>query len=203
VRSGASGLCGAIGVLAACFWSGSAFAQGAAESATAHASEAPPPPSHRAGLGLLVGAGLHTGLSLGARGGIGDFGAEVTAGYEPLFAFWDGSAGASDRKLDLGSSAQFGGELYVTPWHPSKSAAVGLKGGYRYNTVLEHGFALAITFLATLSPHVALEGLAGTQIFPGAEPRLRRQLSIPATGDIAYGSHRQYFEYGFELIWYP
>lgn len=164
---------------------------------------APRPPSSRSGVGWVLAGGLHTGLSLGARLGLGDVGVELSGGYQPLFALWDGSADARDRHLDLGSSAQFGGELYVTPWHPSKKAAVGLKGGYRYNTVLHHGFAVAITYLATLSPRLAFEGLAGTQIFPGAESRLRRSIGVPGDGDIFYASHRQYFEYGFELIWYP
>ena len=152
---------------------------------------------------MLAAAGLHTGLALGARLGLGDVGLEVTGGYQLLYAVWDRGGTGQDRHVDLGSSAQVGSELYVTPWHPNATSAIGLKAGYRYNTALEHGFAVAITFLATLSPHVALEGLAGVQAFPGAEGRLRRKLGVPNEADVAFSSQLQFFEYGFELIWYP
>ncbi len=197
-------------------WAPRGFAQGVPDSRETSTSPSPRPqsaesepvaessnpPSNRGGVGLVLAGGLHTGLSLGARLGLGDVGVELSGGYQPLFALWKSNAGR-DGHLDLGSSAQFGGELYVTPWHPSKKSAVGLKGGYRYNTVLHHGFAVAITYLATLSPRLAFEGLAGAQIFPGAESRLRQSLGIPGSGDLVYASHLQYFEYGFELIWYP
>lgn len=153
-------------------------------------------------MGLLVAGGFHTGLSLGARLGLGDVGLELTGGYQPLFAIWKG-AGESSAHVDLGSSAQLGSELYVTPWHPNQKSAVGLKAGHRYNTVLHHGFAAAITYLVALSPRLAFEGLAGTQVFPGAESRLRQSVGVASGGDVVYGSHLQFFEYGFELIWYP
>jgi hypothetical protein len=183
------------GLLLACsFWGSRASAQ------------AEPPPrstTNRPGVGLLAAAGLHSGFGLGARLGLGDVGVEVTGGYQLLYAFWDGSDGAKGRTIDLGSSVQLGTEAYFTPWHPGKTSAIGLKAGYRYNSVLKNGFAAAITFLATLSPHLAFEGLAGTQIFPGGERRLRRELDLPQGADIVYGAHAQFFEYGFELIWYP
>jgi hypothetical protein len=169
----------------------------------AAAETAAPSAARRAGIGLLAAAGLHSGFGLGARLGVGDVGLELTGGYQLLYAVWDGRGGAQDRKIDLGSSAQFGSELYFTPWHPGKTSAVGLKSGYRYNSVLEHGFAVAIAFLATLSPHLAFEGLAGAQVFPGSEGRLRRKLELPNDADIVYGSQTQFFEYGFQLIWYP
>jgi len=159
-----------------------------------------PTPVNRPGIGLLAAAGLHSGFGLGARLGLGDLGLELAGGYQLLYAI---SGSTEDRKFDFGSSAQFGSELYFTPWHPTAKSAVGMKAGYRYNTVLEHGFAVAVTFLATLSPHLAFEGLAGAQVFPGSEGRLRRALDIPNGSDIVYGSQAQFFEYGFELIWYP
>jgi len=162
-------------------------------------------PTHRPGVGLLAGAGLHTGLALGARVGVGDLGVELTGGYQLLFAATDRDLGSDERSdVKFGSSAQFGAELYWTPWHPLESSAIGLKAGYRYSTVLEHGYALAVTFLVTLSRSVALEVLAGTQIYPGSNPRLRRNLGFAADQDLLfYNSGHQYFEYGFEFIWYP
>jgi len=157
-------------------------------------------PSHRPGVGFLIGAGLHTGLALGARAGVGDFGVELTGGYQLLIAAHDDFNGSS---FDAGSSAQFGSELYWTPWHPLESSAIGLKAGYRYNTVLEHGFAFAISFLVSLSSHIALEGLAGMQIFPGSGDRLKRELGIPRSSDLGYSSSYQFYEYGFDFIWYP
>jgi len=189
------------GLLLGCFWSGTALAQGAPEGAGAREPVKTPEsaPVNRPGVGLLAAAGLHSGFGLGARLGLGDLGVELTGGYQLLYAV---TGSADNRKFDFGSSAQFGSELYYTPWHPTPKSAVGAKAGYRYNTVLDHGFGAAITFLATLSPHFAFEGLAGCQVFPGAEDRLRRKLDI-TRGDVAYGSNLQFFEYGFELIWYP
>jgi hypothetical protein len=126
-----------------------------------------------------------------ARPGVG---LEVLGGYQPLIAI-------TQPSIELGSSAQLATELYVTPWHPRPSSAIGLKAGYRYNTLLEHGFSVAITYLASLSETLAVEGLAGASIFPGSESRLRRRLGV--SEDIIYGSSAQYYEYGLELIWYP
>jgi hypothetical protein len=151
---------------------------------------------------LLAAAGLHTGLALGARFGLGDLGIEITGGYQLLLALWRDPID-DDLEGAAGSSAQFGGEVYYTPWHPLESSAIGLKAGYRYNTILEHGFAVAITFLGTLSEHLAIEGLAGFQIFPDSGGRLRRHLDVPSNADMSYSSSYQFFEYGFELIWYP
>jgi hypothetical protein len=160
--------------------------------------------AHRPGFGLLLGLGLHTGLALGARSGFGDFGVELTGGYQLLFSIApDGEAGIARDELNAGSSAQFGTELYWTPWHPLPTTAIGLKSGYRYNTVLHHGFAVAITFLISLSDSIALEGLAGAQIFPGSGDRLRRHFDLPPGADLGYSSSYQFFEYGFEFIWYP
>jgi hypothetical protein len=150
--------------------------------------------SARPGVGLVAALGLHTGAALGARVGLGDVGLEVLGGYQPLIAI-------TQPSIELGSSAQLATELYVTPWHPRPSSAIGLKAGYRYNTLLEHGFSVAITYLASLSETLAVEGLAGASIFPGSESRLRRRLGV--SEDIIYGSSAQYYEYGLELIWYP
>lgn len=167
-------------------WSSGAQAQ------TAHSESYA---SARPGVGLVGALGLHTGAALGARFGLGDVGLEVLGGYQPLIAI------TRTSHIELGSSAQLATELYVTPWHPRPSSAIGLKGGYRYNTVLEHGFSVAITYLASLSERLAVEGLAGASIFPSSESRLRRELGV--SGDITYGSSAQYYEYGLELIWYP
>jgi len=168
------------------------------------ADTAPPPkqhPSARPGVGLVGAAGLHTGLALGVRLGLGDVGVELAGGYQLLLAISDD--GGLDWDVDAGSSAQGSAELYVTPWHPLPTAAIGLKGGYRYNSVLHHGFSVAVTFLADLSDHLALEGLAGGSFFPGSEDRLRDELGLSPGADFAYSSSAQFFEYGFELIWYP
>jgi hypothetical protein len=159
-------------------------------------------PSARPGVGLVFAGGLHTGLALGVRLGLGDVGVELAGGYQLLLAISD-DIDTGDRDVDAGSSAQGSAELYVTPWHPLEKSAIGLKSGYRYNSVLEHGFSVAITFLADLSEELALEGLAGLSIFPSSEGRLRDALEIPSDSSIVYGSSAQYFEYGFELIWYP
>lgn len=161
----------------------------------------PAHPSSRSGVGLLAAAGLHTGLALGARLGVGDFGLELSGGYQLLLALW--SDDLRNAHIDGASSGQLNAELYLTPWHPIPRSAIGLKGGWRYNTVLKQGFSIAIAFLGDIGPHLAIEGLAGASIFPGSLGRLRRELGIPVSGDIGYSSSIQFFEYGFELIWYP
>lgn len=176
---------------------------------TVSAPEAALHTSSYTGAGLVLGAGLHTGLALGVRLGVGDLGIELTGGYQPVFAIWQHEAtdlfGADvlDGGIDAASSLQLASELYFTPWHPVESSSIGLKSGYRYNTVLTHGFSVAIVFLVDLGDSLALEGLAGASIFPGQNDRLRRELGLPADAHIRYGSAYQVFEYGFELIWYP
>jgi hypothetical protein len=194
-----SGLVASLLILQLC-----ASARSTAQSTTVPEETAmlePSHPSSRPGVGLLAAAGLHTGLALGARLGLGDFGLELSGGYQLVLAIWrdDGN----DSHIDAASSGQLNAELYLTPWHPLPRSAIGLKSGWRYNTVLEHGFSVAITFLADIGPQLAIEGLAGASIFPGSTGRLRRELGVPASGDISYSSSIQFFEYGFELIWYP
>lgn len=158
--------------------------------------------STQTGIGLVAAAGLHTGLALGARLGVSDVGLEIIGGYQLLLVI---SEDRYDRKgsLDAGSSAQFGTELYVTPWHPIEKSSIGIKSGYRYNTVLKHGFSIAIAFLVDLSSELALEGLAGGSFFIDKEDLLRKKLKIPSGNRFLYSSAMQFFEYGFELIWYP
>lgn len=164
----------------------------------------PDPVAHRAGVGFLIGAGFHTGLALGTRLGLGDVGLELTGGYQLLLSIApNDDLGVQRDEVNAGSSAQFGSEVYWTPWHPLPTTAIGLKGGYRYNTVLHHGFGVAVTFLVSLSSSIALEGLAGAQIFPGSGDRLRRHFDLPPGADLGYNSSYQFFEYGFEFIWYP
>jgi hypothetical protein len=159
------------------------------------------PSSSRPGVGIVGAAGLHTGLAAGLRLGLGDVGLEVAGGYQLLLAVWRQSV--NDTNIDAASSAQVGAELYVTPWHPRPTTAIGMKSGYRYNSVLQHGFSVAITFLVDLNPHLALEVLAGGSFFPDSTGRLRDALDLPSGADIIYGSSYQFFEYGFELVWYP
>ncbi len=176
--------------------------EGAAPDKSEHASTA-----SRAGIGLVAAAGLHTGLALGARLGLGEVGLEIEAGYQPIIAVWQEanwlSAKGNSSHVDLGSSGQLAAELYATPWRPQKSSAIGLKGGYRYNSMLTHGFAVAVTYLIELSDHLALEGLAGGSFFPGSGDTLRRKLGLPSNAQLVYTSSAQFFEYGFELIYYP
>jgi hypothetical protein len=173
--------------------------------AVAEAEETPQtdPVAHRAGVGLLLGAGLHTGLALGTRLGLGDVGLELTGGYQLLHSIGRDDFPVERDPLEFGSSAQFGSEVYWTPWHPMPTTAIGVKTGYRYNTVLHHGFAFAVSFLVSLSDSIALEGLAGAQFFPGSGDRLRSHLDLPPGAALGYNSSYQFFEYGFEFIWYP
>ncbi|MGD8861438.1 MAG: hypothetical protein PVI30_15625 [Myxococcales bacterium] len=152
-------------------------------------------------VGLVAALGLHTGAAAGVRLAHGDFGLEVVGGYQPLLAFSDD--GSREMDVDLGSSAQLGAELTFMPWRPKKSSAIGLKGGYRYNSVLEHGFAAALAFMVDLGESVALQVCAGGSFFPGQEQTLRDELNVPEENDLAYASNAQFFEFGFELIWLP
>jgi hypothetical protein len=149
--------------------------------------------SARPGVGLVAALGLHTGAALGTRLGLGDVGLELGAGVMPLIAI-------TPRRNAFGTSAQGAAEIYWTPWHPMKKSAIGMKGGYRYNSALHHGFSVAICYLATLNETLAIEGLAGASIFPGSEERLEDELRVT---NVIYGSSAQWFEYGFELVWYP
>lgn len=159
-------------------------------------------PSQRTGVALVAAAGLHTGLGLGMRAGTGDIGIEVIGGYQPLVALWEQPQGR-DFNVDTGSSGQVLAELYLTPIHPTPSSSIGLKVGYRYNSVLEHGTGFALTFLVDLSQHLALEVAAGAAVFPGAQSRLKAELGVPSDANVVYGSAVQFFEYGFELVWFP
>jgi hypothetical protein len=159
---------------------------------------------HRTGAGLLAAAGFHTGLALGARAGTGTIGVELTGGYQLIYAMWNRLPGSDRLPIQFGWSGQFGAEVYFTPWHPIATSAIGLRGGYRYSAVLEHGFAIALAFLFSLGDYFAMEISMGSQAFPGSTGRLRRSLEVPEEAELAaINSSYQFFEYGFELICYP
>jgi hypothetical protein len=152
-------------------------------------------------VGIVGALGMHTGAAAGVRLGLDDFGLELLGGYQPLLAFSDD--GSRQVDIDFASSAQLSAELTFMPWHPKQGSAIGLKGGYRYNSVLEHGFAVAMAFMVDLGEAVALEVCAGGAFFPGQEQTLREELDVPPENDLAYSSYAQFFELGFELIFYP
>jgi hypothetical protein len=80
---------------------------------------------------------------------------------------------------------------------------LGLKGGYRYNSVLHHGFAVSAGFRVNLLPRLALEIFEGLSIFPSSSGALRRELSIPPSTHLLYSSSFQFLDEGIEVIWYP
>lgn len=164
--------------------------------------EPPVSAASRPGIGFVGALGLHTGLAVGARFGLGDVGLELLGGYQLLLAEWRYSS-RTRLHFDAGSSGQLAGEIYLTPIHPTDSSALGLRAGYRYNTVLHHGFAVAFAFIGELSPKLAIEGVAGASIFPGRSGTLRHELDIPSGTQLLYSSTLQLFEVGVELIVFP
>lgn len=154
------------------------------------------------GVGVVMALGLHTGAGLGVRLGGSTVGVELVGAWQPLLAVTEPDFVGS-RDIYAGSSVQAGAELTLMPWHPKPWSAVGIKGGYRYNSVLTHGFGFAIAFMADLGNGFAVEGCAGASVFPGQEDTLRAALDIPDSDRLIYSSAVQFYEYGLELIWYP
>jgi hypothetical protein len=151
-------------------------------------SSAPPPPTRHFGGQRILGVGPTLGFydGLGALMVIGGdpVGAVVSGGYAPVLIFGNQRLNKSIT-FDYYTSGQLNLDLLVAPWHVGKRTDLGIVAGYKYNSVLAHGFGVGFAAFVDLSATLALSAGVGFAGFPGAEDHLRQNQGYPTDRDPA------------------
>ena len=129
------------------------------------------PPS-REGISLLLETGSYAGFGAGVGFGTRDVGVRAYGGWIPLLFTLN-----SDLKFYSGFQA--GPDLYVRIFSPQPNADIGALAGYRYSTLVGHGFAVGGYAQFGLSRAVDVNISVGLLIFPDGENHLAREENLP------------------------
>lgn len=171
----------------------------------APAAPAPAPVAHyghQRSVGILAEIGLHTGFGVGARVGAGDFGARVSAGWNPIIVAIQ-KPDPTENDFDAASSLQINADLFALPIQGTERARVGAIGGYRYNSILGHGASLGGNAVVDLGPHLALDLLGGITWFPSGNERARDEFGVAAQDDFGFPGPELVYSAELALIFYP
>jgi len=167
---------------------------GAAPAIAQSAPRAQPP--DRQGISLLLEAGSYTGFGAGVGLGTRDVGVRAYAGWLPLLLTLN-----SDLKFYSGFQA--GPDLYVRIFSPRPTADIGALAGYRYSTLLGHGFAVGGYAQIGLSRAVDANVSLGLLIFPDGEDHLAREENLPPGVQYSFPGPRVNFGVSAGLAFFP
>lgn len=185
-----------------------------AVTATAHADPAvaeptePGQPAERQfetgqrNFGVLVTAGTFLGMAAGVRAGTPAVGVQGTFGWAPTLQ----GIIESDRErteLRVFGGYLVAGDAFVRALTTKKGSSAGALAGYRYFSVLGHGFALGGYGMLRLSR--AVDGFvnAGIIVYPDGDDRLRRNEDIPRDADFAWPGPRFSTHFNLGLVLFP
>jgi hypothetical protein len=157
---------------------------------------------HQRIAGLLAEIGFHTGFGIGARVGTGDFGARVSADWNPIIVVIQ-KLDATQTDFDAASSLQINADLFALPIQGTERARIGAIGGYRYNSILGHGASLGGNAVVDLGPHLALDILGGITWFPRGNERARDEFGIAAQDDFGFPGPELVYGVNAALVFYP
>jgi len=157
---------------------------------------------HQRGVGILAEIGFHTGFGVGARVGAGDFGARVSAGWNPIIVAIQ-KPDPAESDFDAASSLQINADVFALPIQGTERARVGAIGGYRYNSILGHGASLGGNAVVDLGPHLALDLLGGITWFPSGNARARDEFGVAAQDDFGFPGPELVYAAELALIFYP
>lgn len=175
-------------IVASCTMAGTASAQEdpvAAEAGEPTAVEEQPLDVGQRNFGFVATAGTFLGMAGGIRAGTPAFGVQGTCGWSLTL---QGVEEPDDEVADLRvfSGYLVSGDLYARALATKKGSSAGVVAGYRYFSVLGHGFALGGYGLMRLNRAVDGFVSAGFVLYPDAEDRLRRTEDIPPDADFAW-----------------
>ncbi|RLB65647.1 MAG: hypothetical protein DRI90_01440 [Deltaproteobacteria bacterium] len=150
-------------------------------------------------LGFGPRLGLFWGFGAGLRVGAPQLGLDLSGGYVPLTLFnyrWP-----TDLSLDGAHTGQLNLAAYLS-FRPMSQIVVGLTSGYRYNSLLGHGFCFGIDTHVNFGNKFALHLGAGPAIFPAGDDNYRREMDEP---DLGFGFPRPAFQFGTGtgLLYFP
>ncbi len=150
-------------------------------------------------LGFGPRLGLFWGFGAGLRVGAPQLGLDLSGGYVPVTLFnyrWP-----TDLSLDGAHTGQLNVAAYLS-FRPMSQIVVGLTSGYRYNSLLGHGFGFGIDTHVNFGKKFALHMAAGPAIFPTGDDHYRREMDEP---DLGFGFPRPAFQFGTGtgLLYFP
>jgi len=176
------------------------FAVGALLVAGAGAAVAQPEvrqqPPNRRGISLLLEAGSFTGFGAGVGIGTRDVGVRAYGGWLPLLL-------TRNSDLTFYSGFQVGPDLYARIFSPQPNADIGVLAGYRYSTLLGHGFTVGGYAELGLSRALDANISVGLLIFPDGEDHLAREENLPPGVQYSFPGPKVNFGVGVGLAFFP
>jgi len=123
------------------------------------------------------------GFGAGVRAGHPYVGADISGGWQPIWVIlqkqYIGSSASPDLEFEGAHSGQLSAGAYVS-FNPGKRFVAGLNAGYRFNSVLGHGFAIGFDGLLNLSRLLALQFNVGPLVFPDGDDRFKAEVGLPS-----------------------
>jgi hypothetical protein len=160
------------------------------------------PPPHLGGqryIGIGAHIGVFRGFGASLRAGHPYVGVEAFGGWQPLIILLNTPGGTEA----LGhNSGQVGAHMYIT-FNPDSKIAVGLTGGYRYNSVLGHGIAGGLSIDVDVSRKLVFDLVVGPVVFPQGERGLRAEGQLPAGTEFGFPSPTVQLGLGLGLVVFP
>ena len=129
---------------------------------------------------LLVEVGQAAGVSAGAQLSMGRLGLRALGGWNPVTILASDPDTFQARSFHIFSTGQLTADAFALPFEGTPGVLIGVAGGYRYNTLLGHGFGAGVEIQIARSRHVGWHIHGGLNYFPDGESNLIREKHLPA-----------------------
>jgi len=129
-------------------------------------------PPGREGISLMLETGSYAGFGAGVGIGTRDVGVRAYGGWIPLLF-------TLNSDLKFYSGFQVGPDVYARIFSPQPNADIGALAGYRYSTLLGHGFTVGGYAQFGLTRALDANISVGLLVFPDGEDHLAREENLP------------------------
>lgn len=163
-------------------------------------SGAAPPPEHGS-LSLLLNIGGYSGFGGGLALGTRAAGIRGLVGWAPVIFALDNLSGGTDYKFYSGLQA--GGDVYLRIFSPKETSDIGAQLGYRYSSLLGHGFAVGGYAQFALNRSLDFNLSIGLLFFPDGEDRLKQDQGLPSSTSFAFPGPKANFALSVGLAFWP
>jgi hypothetical protein len=150
---------------------------------------------------MVATAGAYNGFGLGLRGGSPRVGLDASFAFFPVLATYSPDQQTFPKfKLLLGYEAS--ASIYLGFYRPDSRTDLGITFGYKYSSLLRHGFGVAFYLQRDLSAHLTLQAFIGPTIFPNAEDQIRKETGWTG-GSVSSGLAWHQGGAGVSLAFFP
>jgi hypothetical protein len=150
---------------------------------------------------LVATEGSYNGFGLGFRVGGPRIGFDGSFAFVPLLMTFQANPDASPD-FEILTSYQANATVFFGLYQPDTRTDLGIAVGYKYNSLMKHGFNVAFYLKKELGRHWALMGFAGPSIFPDAEDQIRERTGWK-DGSVASGLAWHQAGLGLSLAFFP